>query len=134
MSAKDHNIHPKKKQPVGERLALAARKIAYSEGIEYSGPTLKKARVKDDKMILTFDHADGGLVARDGALKGFAICGADRKFVWAVADIEGKDKIVVSSPAVPKPVAVRYGWADYPIVNLWNEAGLPASPFCTDNF
>ena len=130
----EHDIHPTKKQPVGERLALAARHIAYGESIEYSGPTLKKARVDENKIVITFDHADGGLVARDGALKGFAICGPDRKFVWAIADIEGKDKIVVSSPSVPKPVAVRYGWADYPVVNLWNGAGLPASPFRTDNF
>jgi sialate O-acetylesterase len=129
-----HDIHPTKKKPVGERLALAARHIAYGEGIEYSGPTLKKARVEGNKIVLTFDHADGGLVARDGALKGFAICGPDKKFVWAEADIVGKDKVVVSSPAVPKPVAVRYGWADFPVVNLWNEAGLPASPFRTDNF
>jgi sialate O-acetylesterase len=67
-------------------------------------------------------------------LKGFAICGADNKFVWALADIQGKDKVVVSSPSVPHPVAVRYGWADYPVVNLWNKAGLPASPFRTDNY
>lgn len=130
----EHDIHPKKKQPVGERLALAARAIAYHEGNEYSGPVFEKMRVKGNKAILTFDHADGGLVARDGALKGFAICGPDKKFVWAEADIVGKDKIEVSSPAVEHPVAVRFGWADYPVVNLWNEAGLPAVPFRTDNF
>lgn len=130
----EHNIHPTKKQPVGDRLALAAEHIAYGEHIEYSGPTLKKAQVRGDKIVLTFDHVDGGLVAHGGALKGFAICGPDKKFVWAIADIEGKDKIVVSSPSVPNPVAVRYGWADYPVVNLWNEAGLPASPFRTDNY
>jgi sialate O-acetylesterase len=130
----EHDIHPKKKLPVGERLALAARGITYHEGIEYSGPVYEKMRVKGNKVVLTFDHVDGGLVARDGALKGFAICGPDKKFVWAEADIVGKDKIVVSSPAVENPIAVRFGWANYPVVNLWNEAGLPAVPFRTDNF
>jgi len=73
------------------------------------------------------------LEARGGALKGFAICGPDKKFVWANAEIDG-DKVIVSSPKVEKPVAVRYGWADYPVVNLWNKDGLPASPFRTDDF
>jgi sialate O-acetylesterase len=130
----EHDIHPTKKEPVGERLALAARAIAYHEGNEYSGPVLKNARIKKNKIVLTFDHADGGLVARDGALKGFAICGPDHKFVWAEADIVGKNEIVVSSPSIDKPLAVRFGWADYPVVNLWNKEGLPAVPFRTDNF
>jgi sialate O-acetylesterase len=130
----EKDIHPKKKKPVGERLELAAQAIAYGENVEYSGPTLRSTRVEGDTVVLTFDHVDGGLEARGGALKGFAICGADKKFVWALADIEGKDKVVVSSPSVPHPVAVRYGWADYPVVNLWNKAGLPASPFRTDNY
>ncbi len=90
-------------------------------------------KIKDDKVILTFDHADSGLEARDGDLKGFAICGADKKFVWAKATIEG-DKVIVSSAEVSQPIAVRYGWADFPVVNLWNKAGLPASPFRTDDF
>jgi sialate O-acetylesterase len=130
----EHNIHPTKKEPVGKRLELAARKIAYGEGIDYSGPTYESMHVRGDKAVLSFDNVDGGLVAHGGALKGFAICGPDHKWVWAMAEIEGKDKVVVSSPAVPKPVAVRYGWADYPVVNLWNKAGLPAIPFRTDNF
>jgi len=74
-----------------------------------------------------------GLEARDGALKGFAVCGEDRKFVWANAEIAG-NTVVVSSPQVVNPVAVRYGWADCPVVNLWNKDGLPASPFRTDDF
>jgi sialate O-acetylesterase len=127
------NIHPTKKKPVGERLALAARGIAYGERIEYSGPIYRSMKIKGDKVILNFDHTDGGLEARDGELKGFAICGADRKFVWAKAEIDGK-KVIVSSPSVSQPVAVRYGWADCPVVNLWNKAGLPASPFRTDKF
>jgi sialate O-acetylesterase len=129
----ENNIHPTKKAPVGERLALAARGIAYHEKIVYSGPLYKKMKVKGDKAILSFDHVGSGLEARDGALKGFAICGPDKKFVWANAEIDG-DKVVVSSPEVKNPVAVRYGWADFPVVNLWNKDGLPASPFRTDNF
>jgi sialate O-acetylesterase len=130
----EKNIHPTKKQPVGQRLELAAQKIAYGEDVDYSGPTFESMRVRGDKAVLTFDNVDGGLVARGGALKGFAMCGPDHKFIWAVAEIDGDDQIVVSSPAIEKPVAVRYGWADYPVVNLWNKAGLPASPFRTDDF
>jgi len=127
------DIHPKKKEPVGARLALAARGIAYREKIVYSGPIYKSMRTSGNKAVLTFNHVGSGLEARGGALKGFSICGPDRKFVWADAVIEG-NKIVVSSPSVSKPMAVRYGWADFPVVNLWNKEGLPASPFRTDEF
>jgi sialate O-acetylesterase len=127
------DIHPKMKEPVGARLALAARAIAYGERIEYSGPIFRRLEIIDDKAVVSFDHVGKGLEARDGELKGFAICGEDKKFVWAKADIAGKT-VVVSSPDVPKPVAVRYGWADCPVVNLWNKDGLPASPFRTDDF
>lgn len=127
------DIHPKKKQPVGERLALAARAIAYGERIEYSGPIYHNKVVKEGKAVLNFDHVGKGLEARDGELKGFAICGDDRKFVWAKAEIVG-DTVVVSSLEVAQPVAVRYGWADCPVINLWNKNGLPASPFRTDDF
>jgi len=127
------DIHPKKKEPVGARLALAARGITYGEKIEYSGPVYKSMKVKDGKVALSFTHADSGLEARGGELKGFAICGADKKFVLAKAEIEG-DKVIVSSAEVSAPVAVRYGWADFPVVNLWNKAGLPATPFRTDDF
>ena len=128
-----NDIHPTKKRAVGERLALAARSIAYGEKIEYSGPMYKSMTVSGGKVVLSFDHTDGGLEAREGPLKGFAICGSDKRFVWADAVIQD-DKVVVSSPQVPEPTAVRYGWADFPIVNLWNKAGLPASPFRTDDF
>ena len=128
-----NDIHPTKKRAVGERLALAARAIAYGEKIEYSGPIYKNMSVSGGKAVLSFEHPDGGLEARDGPLKGFAICGADRKFVWADAEIRA-DKVVVSSSQVSEPVAVRYGWADFPIVNLWNKADLPASPFRSDDF
>ena len=127
------DIHPTTKEPVGARLALLARGISYGEKIEYSGPAYKSMQVKDGKVIVTFDQADGGLESRGGRLRGFSICGKDKKFVWALADIDG-NKIAVSNPQVEKPVAVRYGWADYPVVNLFNRGGLPASPFRTDNF
>ncbi len=127
------DIHPKQKQPVGARLALAARGIAYKEKIEFSGPIYRRSEIKGDKMVLHFDHTGKGLEARDGELKGFAICGEDRKFVWTKAEIV-RDTVVVSSSEVAKPVAVRYGWANCPVVNLWNKDGLPASPFRTDDF
>lgn len=127
------NIHPTKKEPVGERLALAARHIAYGENIVFSGPSYDGMRVRRSNVFVRFKNVGSGLVARDGELKGFAIAGADRKFYWANAKIQGS-QIVVSSPSVPRPVAVRYGWADCPVVNLWNKEGLPASPFRTDNF
>ncbi len=127
------DIHPTKKQPVGERLAVAARAIAYGEKIEFSGPIYRTLKVEGNKAILSFDHVGKGLEARDGALKGFAVCGEDRKFVWANAEIVGST-VVVSSPQVAIPVAVRFGWADCPVVNFWNKDGLPASPFRTDDF
>jgi sialate O-acetylesterase len=129
----EKDIHPKKKEPVGARLALAAQKIAYGQDIVYSGPTYKGMKVKDGKAVLSFENVGSGLEARGGELKGFAIAGADKKFVWAKAEIQG-DKVIVSSPEVSEPVAVRYGWADFPVVNLWNKDGLPASPFRTDDF
>ena len=127
------DIHPTKKKPVGERLALAARGIAYKEKIEFSGPIYKRMQVKDNQAVLSFDHLDGGLKAADGDLKGFAICGPDKQFVWAQAEIRG-DNVIVSSPKVREPIAVRYGWSDFPVVNLWNNGDLPASPFRTDDF
>ena len=129
----ENDIHPKQKQPVGERLGIAARALAYGEKIEYSGPIYDSMEIGDGKVILHFTHVDGGLECRGDKLTGFTICGEDRKFVNAEAEIVG-DTVVVSSPAVPKPVAVRFGWANYPVVNLWNKAGLPASPFRTDDF
>jgi sialate O-acetylesterase len=128
--AKD--IHPKNKQEVGRRLALAARAIAYDEPIEYAGPTYRSMEVKDNTIRLHLDHVGGGLVAKGGdKLQGFAIAGEDKHFVWADAVIDG-DTVTVSSPKVDKPVAVRYAWADNPACNLSNKAGLPAPPFRTD--
>jgi len=129
----EKDIHPVKKEPVGARLALAARGIAYGEKIPYSGPVYKAMRIAGPKIVLSFDHVDGGLEVRGEELTGFTIAGKDGKFVKAKARIEG-DEVMVSSPLVSEPAAVRFGWADYPVVNLWNKGGLPASPFRTDQF
>lgn len=125
------DIHPTKKRPVGERLALAARKLAYGEGIVASGPTFRSAAVASGKVTVSFDNVGKGLEVRGGRLTGFAIAGADRRFVNAEAAIVG-DRVVVSSPKIAAPAYVRFGWADYPVVNLWNADGLPAVPFRTD--
>ncbi len=129
-----NDIHPKNKQGVGHRLALAARAIVYGEDIEYSGPLFETMTIEGNKVRIRFSHVGGGLVAKGGGpLKGFAIAGVDRKFVWAQAKIEG-DSVVVWSEKVPHPVAVRYAWADNPECNLYNKEGLPASPFRTDDW
>lgn len=128
-----NNIHPRNKQEVGRRLALAALAIAYGQDVVYSGPLFDRMEIEGNKVRLHFKHVDGGLVAKGGELRGFAIAGPDRKFVWAKAVIEG-DTVVVWSDEVPNPVAVRYGWADNPDCNLYNKAGLPASPFRTDDW
>ena len=130
----EDDIHPKAKEPVGQRLALAALALAYGQDVCYSGPTLKEAKFEDGKAILTFDHTCGGLVAKDGSLTGFTVAGADKKFVNAEAEIVSEDTIEVSSPEVDRPASVRFGWANFPVVNLWNEGGLPASPFRTDDW
>jgi len=125
------NIHPVKKEPVGVRLALAARALVYGEKMEYSGPEYDSMRIDQNRVILSFKHVGSGLVAKDGPLKGFTIAGADKKFVDAKAEING-DTVVVSNDQVAAPVVVRYGWANVPDVNFWNKEGLPASPFRTD--
>jgi sialate O-acetylesterase len=128
------DIHPKNKQDVGKRLALWALAKTYGRNVVHSGPIYKSMDTKDGKIIVHFDHIGGGLVTRDGGpLKGFAIAGADQSFVWADARIDG-DTVVVSSEKTAEPVAVRYAWADNPICNLCNKAGLPASPFRTDTW
>lgn len=124
-------IHPLKKEPVGQRLALAARALAYGEKIEYSGPLYQSIGIDGTNAIVSFTHAGSGLVAKDGELKGFTIAGADGKFVPGNAAINGTN-VVVSSPSVSAPTAVRYGWENVPDVNLYNKEDLPASPFRTD--
>jgi len=159
----ENDIHVKQKRPVGERLALIARALVYGEKVTYSGPAYSGMKVRDNQAVLSFTHVGSGLAAkslvledlvqdaRSGAkggalhvatneasaakipLQGFSIAGEDRKFVNAQAEIRG-DTVVVSSPQVDKPVAVRFGWADYPTGNLFNMEGLPASPFRTDDW
>lgn len=127
-----NDIHPDKKKPVGDRLALIADKIVYGKDVVYSGPIFKSATIDGDKIVITFTNTGSGLIANDGEeLREFAIAGADKKFVWAKAKIEG-DKIIVTSDAVAHPMYVRYAWADNPDVNLYNKEGLPASPFRTE--
>jgi len=128
------DIHPKNKQDVGKRLALWALADTYGKELVYSGPIYKSMKVDGNSIVLSFDHVGGGLVSKGGEeLKGFAIAGGDRKFVWADAKIDG-DKVVVSSDEVTEPVAVRYAWADNPVCNLYNAEELPASPFRTDDW
>lgn len=151
------NLHPRDKKDVGERLALIALARNYGQKISYSGPTYESMKIEADKIRVFFQHADGGLVAKplsdigkiyatatpakipavptnpNSELQGFAICGADHKWVWADAAIDGAD-VVLSSAQVPQPLAIRYGWDGNPTCNLYNKADLPASPFRTDDF
>jgi sialate O-acetylesterase len=129
----EKDIHPRKKEPVGTRLALAARAIAYGEKITYSGPMYERMEVEGNRAVLHFQHVGKGLEARGGKLTGFTIAGPDHQFHNATAEIRD-DTVVVHSDEVDKPTAVRFGWANYPVVNLWNKDGLPASPFRTDDF
>jgi sialate O-acetylesterase len=129
----EKDIHPKPKQPVGERLALAARGIVYKEKLEYSGPVFESLKTDGEKAILRFSHVGSGLEAKGDKLTGFTIAGEDKVWHHADAKIEG-DTVVVTSDKVSKPVAVRFGWANFPVVNLWNKDGLPATPFRTDNW
>ncbi len=125
-------IHPPNKQDVGRRLALVALEKVYAKPVESSGPRFDSMKVEGSAIRVRFTHAKG-LAAKDGPPKNFAVAGADRKFVWAEAKVEG-DVVVVSSPQVPQPVAVRYAWADNPAgCNLYNGSGLPAAPFRSDD-
>ena len=130
-----NDIHPLDKKDVGDRLALAAEHLAYGDKtVVWSGPLYRSATVEGDSIVLSFDHVGGGLVAKGPeGLHGFAIAGADKKYVWADARIEG-DHVVVSSDEVHDPKYVRYAWADNPAdADLYNKEGLPASPFETDH-
>jgi sialate O-acetylesterase len=122
---------PPFKQPVGERLALAARAIAYHENVEYSGPVYESMTAEEDHAVLHFRNFGGGIAANNFSLMGFTMCGPDGIFHAAHGEIVG-DTITVSIPDVEKPVAVRYAWEKAPDGNLVNDAGLPASPFRTD--
>ena len=130
-----NTIHPMNKKDVGKRLALWALAKDYGKEVSFSGPLYKSMRVKGNKIILEFDHTFGGLVAKDNKpLKHFSIAGPEKKFVWADAEIVD-DVVVVSSPQIQQPLAVRYAWQMNPQgCNLYNKANLPASPFRTDNW
>jgi sialate O-acetylesterase len=128
-----NNIHPQRKQEVGKRLALWALAKNYGRtDLVFSSPLYKSIKVENGAIRVYFDHVDGGLVAANGPLKTFAIAGNDHKYVWANARIEG-DTVVVYSEKIKNPIAVRYAWAINPEgCNLYNKAGLPASPFRSD--
>ncbi|MEI7731683.1 MAG: sialate O-acetylesterase [Verrucomicrobiota bacterium] len=147
----EEDVHPIYKQEAGERLARLALARTYQQTVVDSGPVFQAMKIEGDKVRLTFGGTAGGLVAKplpaqyqptsmspalqplvrhspDGELEGFALCGADKNWKWATARIEG-ETVVLWSPAVPQPVAVRYAWANNPTCNLYNGAGLPAAPF-----
>ena len=129
------NIHPANKQDVGRRLALEAERIAYGKKIVSRGPLFRAAKEEKGALRVSFDNAEGGLKTSDGkAPNGFAVAGADKKFVWADAKIDG-ETVLVSSPAVPAPKYVRYAYVGYRgDCNLRNQADLPADPFRSDAF
>jgi len=128
------NIHPKNKQAVGNRLARWALATVYGRNLVPMGPIYRSMSKQDGKVTIQFEHVGEGLNTKgDPDIKGFAIAGADRKFVWAQARIKG-DRVTVWSDQVAKPVAVRYAWASNPVCNLYNSVGIPASPFRTDTW
>lgn len=129
----ESDIHPQQKQPVGERLSRAARAMVYGEKIVPAGPEYESASFQEGKAVIKFKNVGAGLEAKGGELTGFTIAGEDKKFYNATAKIEGQT-VVVSSDKVAAPKAVRLGWANYPIVNLWNKDGVPAHPFRTDDW
>jgi sialate O-acetylesterase len=127
------DVHYTGKEPVAARAANAALSLEYGKPAPYRGPEPREVRFESGRALIRFAHAQGGLVSQDGPLTGFVIAGADRKFSFAEARIEG-DCVIVTSADVPAPVAVRHGWADLPKVNLFNGDGLPAAPFRTDDW
>ena len=127
-----NDIHPTRKEPVGARLALAARALAYGEKLEYSGPVFQSAEFKDGKAVIAFSHIGDGLLAKAGTLQGFEVAGADGHYAAAQADIVGQT-VVVTSPQILQPTVVRYGWTNVPVINLFNKNNLPATPFRSDD-
>ncbi|HQU43825.1 MAG TPA: sialate O-acetylesterase, partial [Pirellulales bacterium] len=129
------DIHPRNKQDVAKRLARWAFARDYGIDVPYHSPQVKSSEKKDGKIVLAFDHVGPGLRAFDlPEVRGFAIAGDDKKFVWAQAKIVDKDKIEVWSDGVKEPVAVRYAWADNPVCNVYSRNGLPLTPFRTDDW
>ncbi len=130
-----NDIHPLNKKDVGIRMALAAQRLAYgNQNVVHSGPQYERYQIEGDKIRLYFKHTGTGMISKDGEpLACFAIAGADKRFVWAKAEIQADQTILVSNAQVPQPMYVRYAWADNPSdANLYNREGLPASPFRTD--
>ena len=128
----EKDIHPKDKQSVGHRLAQWALASVYDYDILPMGPVYRSSKIDGNRVIISFDNAKG-LTSKTDKVTGFAICGEDKKFVWADARIDGP-KVIVSSDAVNSPVSVRYAWAANPVFSLYNKAGIPASPFRTDDW
>jgi sialate O-acetylesterase len=126
-----NNIHPSDKQSVGERLALAARVLAYHENIEYCGPIFRQISTESGGLRVWFDHAEG-LMSKDAELQGFELAGPDHRFLKATARIQGSS-VLVTNPQVERPRFVRYAWSNAPVANLFNSAGLPASPFTSES-
>lgn len=125
------DIHPRDKKSVGERLALAARALAYGEDLVFSGPLFQGLEIRGHEAILSFDHTGSGLMVKGETLKGFAVRGERGGWHWGEARTDGHT-VVVSADEVPEPVAVRYNWANNPVGNLYNREGLPAAPFRSD--
>ncbi|MEX2568297.1 MAG: sialate O-acetylesterase [Cyclobacteriaceae bacterium] len=131
-----NDIHPRDKWTVGERLAKAAKKVAYGMDVVHSGPTFKSMKVEGDQIRISFDHLGSGLKVDDkyGYVKGFSVAGEDKVFHWVKAQQDGND-VLLEAGHIDQPVAVRYGWADNPDdLNLYNQEGLPANPFRTDEW
>lgn len=128
------NIHPAKKKEVGDRLAIKSLDLVYKEIVQKTGyPMFKEFKTEGDKIVVEFQNTGLGLYKKGTVLKGFAIAGDDKKFIWADAIIKG-NKVVVSNIKIPQPKFVRYAWADSPIdANLYNLEGFPAVPFRTDS-
>jgi sialate O-acetylesterase len=128
------DIHPKNKAEVGKRLALAAEHCAYNRMLVYTGPVFEQVVIDANQIRILFKNPENrGIVVHGDSLIGFEIAGADKRFYTAQATIY-RDWVIVKSPNVPKPIAVRYGWGDNPKCNLYNKEGLPASPFRTDEW
>lgn len=130
-----NDIHPKNKRDVAERLARWALVKDYGMKLPYRSPEFKAAEFAGDKVIVTLDTFGSSLRTVDVTeVKGFVVCGEDKKWTWAEAKITGKDKLEVSAKGVAKPVAVRYAWSDNPVCNLYSIDGLPVTPFRSDDF
>lgn len=127
------DLHPRRKREVGERLALAALATVHGRPIEYSGPLYRECRAEGERLRLFFDHTSGGLISPSGRLSGFTAAGPDRSFAPVRAILDGETVVIDPGPQ-PRPAAVRYAWANDPEISLYNRAGLPASPFRTDDW